>query len=113
MLVRDPAGVVAAITPYNFPFFLNVGKVIPALAVGCTVILKPSPYTPFEALILGEIAEEVDLPKGVLNIITGGKEVGEALTSDKRVDLVSFTGSDTVGAAIQAQGCLLYTSRCV
>jgi acyl-CoA reductase-like NAD-dependent aldehyde dehydrogenase len=104
VLVRDPAGVVAAITPYNFPFFLNVGKVIPALAVGCTVILKPSPYTPFEALILGEIAEEVDLPKGVLNIITGGKEVGEALTSDKRVDLVSFTGSDTVGAAIQAQG---------
>lgn len=104
VLVRDPAGVVACITPYNFPFFLNVGKIIPALAVGCTVVLKPSPYTPFEALILGEIADEVGLPKGVLNIITGGKEVGEALTSDKRVDLVSFTGSDAVGAAIQAQG---------
>ena len=103
VLARDPAGVVAAITPYNFPFFLNVGKIIPAMAVGCTVVLKPSPYTPFEALILGEIAEEVGLPKGVLNIVTGGIEVGEALTTDPRVDLVSFTGSDKVGSLIQAQ----------
>ncbi len=103
VVVHDPAGVVAAITAYNFPFLLNLGKIIPAMAVGCTVLLKPSPYTPFEALILGEIAEEVGLPKGVLNIVTGGKEVGEALTTDKRVDLVTFTGSDVVGAAIQAQ----------
>lgn len=103
VLSREPVGVVSAITPYNFPFFLNVGKVVPALAVGCTVVLKPSPYTPFEALILGEIAEEVGLPKGVLNIVTGGIEVGTALTTDKRVDLVHFTGSDLVGAAIQAQ----------
>lgn len=104
VMVRDPAGVVTAITPYNFPFFLNLSKVVPALAVGCTVILKPSPYTPFEALILGEIADEVGLPKGVLNIVTGDIAVGTALTSDKRIDLVSFTGSDAVGAAIQAQG---------
>lgn len=103
ILSREPAGVVSAITPYNFPFFLNVGKIIPAMAVGCTVILKPSPYTPFEALILGEIADEVGLPKGVLNIVTGGVEVGTALTTDKRIDLISFTGSDMVGAAIQAQ----------
>jgi len=103
VLVRDPAGVVAAITPYNFPFFLNLGKIIPAMAVGCTVVLKPSPYTPFEALILGEIAHEVGLPPGVLNIVTGGRDVGEILTTDKRVDLISFTGSDTVGSAIQAQ----------
>ncbi|MBB3862653.1 acyl-CoA reductase-like NAD-dependent aldehyde dehydrogenase [Novosphingobium hassiacum] len=103
VLVRDPVGVVSAITPYNYPFFLNVGKAIPALAVGNTVILKPSPFTPFEALILGEIADEAGLPKGVLNIVTGGKDVGEALTTDKRIDLVSFTGSDAVGAAIQAQ----------
>ncbi len=102
-LSREPAGVVSAITPYNFPFFLNMGKIIPALAVGCTVVLKPSPYTPFEALILGEIADEVGLPKGVLNVVTGGKDVGEALTTDRRVDLVSFTGSDAVGAAIQSQ----------
>jgi aldehyde dehydrogenase (NAD+) len=103
VMVRDPVGVVAAITPYNFPFFLNLGKVIPALAVGCTVVLKPSPYTPFQALILGEIAEEVGLPAGVLNIVTGGVAAGEMLTTDLRVDLVSFTGSDKVGAAIQAQ----------
>ncbi|MGK2911452.1 MAG: aldehyde dehydrogenase family protein [Sphingobium sp.] len=103
VMSREPAGVVTAITPYNFPFFLNIGKIIPAMAVGCTVILKPSPFTPFEALILGEIAEEVGLPKGVLNIVTGGIEVGEALTTDKRVDLISFTGSDAVGARIQAQ----------
>ncbi|AUW57108.1 aldehyde dehydrogenase [Sphingobium sp. SCG-1] len=102
-LSREPVGVVSAITPYNFPFFLNLGKIIPAMAVGCTVILKPSPYTPFEALIFGEIAEAVGLPNGVLNVVTGGMDVGEALTTDPRVDLVTFTGSDTVGAAIQAQ----------
>jgi acyl-CoA reductase-like NAD-dependent aldehyde dehydrogenase len=100
---REPVGVVAAISPYNFPFFLNIGKVIPALAVGCTVVLKPSPYTPFEALILGEIADEVGLPKGVLNIVTGDLEAGKLLTSDPRVDLVHFTGSDKVGSMIQAQ----------
>ncbi|MEY4268872.1 MAG: hypothetical protein RLZZ58_88, partial [Pseudomonadota bacterium] len=103
VMVRDPVGVVSAITPYNFPFFLNIGKVVPAMVMGCTVILKPSPYTPFQALILGEIADEVGLPKGVLNIVTGGMEVGAALTSDPRADLVSFTGSDSVGSAIQAQ----------
>lgn len=101
--VREPVGVVAAITPYNFPFFLNLGKIIPAMAVGCTVVLKPSPYTPLQALVLGEIADAVSLPPGVLNIVTGGPDVGEALTTDPRVDLVSFTGSDRVGAAIQAQ----------
>lgn len=102
-VVREPVGVVSCITPYNFPFFLNIGKIIPAMAVGCTVILKPSPYTPFQAIILGQIAEEVGLPKGVLNIVTGGKDVGEALTTDVRVDMISFTGSDKVGSAIQAQ----------
>ncbi|MDB5985172.1 MAG: aldehyde dehydrogenase family protein [Nevskia sp.] len=101
--VREPVGVVAAITPYNFPFFMNVSKIFPALAAGNTVVLKPSPYTPFEALILGAVADEVGLPKGVLNIITGGKEVGEMLTSDRRIDLITFTGSDAVGSAIQAQ----------
>lgn len=103
VMSREPMGVVSAITPYNFPFFLNVGKIIPAMAVGCTVVLKPSPYTPIEALILGEIAEEVGLPKGVLNIVTGDIEAGTLLTTDKRVDLISFTGSDKVGSMIQAQ----------
>lgn len=101
--LREPVGVVAAITPYNFPFFLNVSKVFPALAAGNTVVLKPSPYTPFAALILAEAAHEAELPRGVLNVVTGGKEVGEMLTTDPRVDLITFTGSDTVGAAIQAQ----------
>lgn len=103
VISREPVGVVSCITPYNFPFFLNVGKIIPAMAVGCTVVLKPSPYTPIEALILGEIADEVGLPKGVLNIVTGDVEAGTLLTTDKRVDLISFTGSDKVGSLIQAQ----------
>ena len=70
---------------------------------GNTVVLKPSPYTPFQALILGEAAREAGLPPGVLNIVNGGIEVGEMLTSDPRVDLVSFTGSDNVGAKIAGQ----------
>src|SRR5690606_9537294 len=68
-----------------------------------TVILKPSQFTPFSALLLAEIAEEAGLPPGALNIVTGGPDTGAMLTSDPRVDLVSFTGSDTVGAAILAQ----------
>lgn len=103
LISREPVGVVAAITPYNAPFLVNLGKIFPAMAVGCTVVLKPSNYTPFEALFLGEIADEVGLPKGVLNVVNGGVDVGTALTTDRRVDLVSFTGSDAVGAAIQAQ----------
>jgi len=101
--IREPVGVVVAITPYNFPYFLNVSKVFPALAAGNTVVLKPSPYTPFAALVLAEAAQEAGLPKGVFNVITGGKDVGEMLTTDPRVDLITFTGSDSVGAAIQAQ----------
>ena len=100
---REPAGVVAAITPYNFPFFLNVVKLFPALVTGNTVILKPSPFTPFSALIIAEVAAEVGFPKGVLNVVTGGTEVGEMMTTDPRVDLVTFTGSDKVGSAIAAQ----------
>ncbi len=101
--VREPVGVVSAITPYNFPFFLNISKIAPALAMGNAVVLKPSPYTPFEALIIAEVAAEIGLPKGVLNVVTGGKEVGEALTTDDRIDLITFTGSDSVGSAIMGQ----------
>ena len=99
----DPVGVVTAITPYNYPFMLNLVKVVPALLMGNTAVLKPSPYTPFSALILGDIARETGLPEGVLNIITGGLDVAEYITSDPRVRLVTFTGSDMVGAAIAAQ----------
>lgn len=102
-MVRVPKGVVAAITPFNFPFFLNVAKVGPALTTGNTVVLKPSPFTPLEAFVLAEAAIEADLPEGVLNVVTGGTDVGQQLCVDPRVDMVTFTGSDTVGSAIMAQ----------
>ena len=85
-VVREPVGVVAAITPYNYPYFLNLAKVVPALITGNTVILKPSPYTPFEALVLAAVAQDAGLPKGVFNVITGGTAVGEELTRDPRVE---------------------------
>jgi aldehyde dehydrogenase (NAD+) len=102
-LRREPVGVVAAITAYNFPFLLNVMKVGPALAAGNTVVLKPSPFTPYSALVLAEAAQEAELPAGVLNIVTGGTPIGLRMTTDPRVDQVTFTGSDAVGAAIMAQ----------
>src|ERR1700731_2646191 len=103
-VIREPVGVVAAITPYNYPYFLNLAKVVPALLAGNTVVLKPSPFTPFQAIVLAVAAQEARLPPGVLNVITGGTPVGELLTRDERVDLISFTGSDSVGSAIAAQG---------
>jgi len=102
-IIREPVGVVTGITAYNFPFFLNLAKIVPALLAGNTLILKPSPFTPYAALLFGEIAEEVGLPRGVLNIVTGGLEVAQCLTSHEDVDMVSFTGSDRVGAAIMGQ----------
>lgn len=100
---RSPRGVVTAITPFNAPFFVNLLKVGPALAAGCTVVLKPSDFTPLEALLLGAAAQEAELPPGVLNVVTGGVDVGESLTTDPRVDMVTFTGSDAVGARVMAQ----------
>jgi aldehyde dehydrogenase (NAD+) len=94
--------VVAAITPYNFPLLENVMKLGPALAAGNAVVLKPSPFTPYSALLLAEAAEYAELPAGALNVVTGGADTGAALTGDERVDLVSFTGSDAVGARILA-----------
>jgi aldehyde dehydrogenase (NAD+) len=100
---REPIGVVAAITAFNYPVLLNLMKVGPALAAGCTVVLRPSPLTPLSALLLGEAAVEAGLPDGVLNVITGDVEVSNVLTSDPAVDMVSFTGSDAVGKLILAQ----------
>ena len=102
-IVREPIGVVAGITGYNFPFLLNLSKIVPALLAGNTLVLKPSPFTPYSALLFGEVAEEIGLPKGVLNIVTGGIEVGALLSCDPRVDMVSFTGSEAVGIAIMKQ----------
>lgn len=102
-VVYAPIGVVSAITAYNFPYFLNVVKIYHALTMGNTVILKPSPITPFEAFIFGEAALAIGLPKGVLNIVNGDIDTGTLLSTDPRVDMVTFTGSDNVGAAIVAQ----------
>jgi acyl-CoA reductase-like NAD-dependent aldehyde dehydrogenase len=103
VVVREPVGVVTAITAYNAPFLINLSKLVPALLAGNTVVLKPSPFTPFSALLFGEIASEIGLPPGVLNIVTGGPEVARALTTDARIDMVTFTGSEGVGAAILGQ----------
>jgi aldehyde dehydrogenase (NAD+) len=97
---REPYGVVAAITPYNYPFHQNIMKVGPALAAGNSIVLKPSPFTPFSAFLIAEAAEQAELPPGALTVVTGGADVGDALCADPRVDLVSFTGSDVVGAHI-------------
>jgi aldehyde dehydrogenase (NAD+) len=100
---RDPIGTVVAITPYNAGFLLGLMKLGPALAAGNSVVLKPAPYTPLQTLLLMDMVAELDLPPGVVNMVTGGADVGEALCSDPRVDMISFTGSDKVGAAIMAQ----------
>lgn len=102
-VVKEPVGVVAGITGYNFPFLLNLSKIVPALLSGSTIIVKPSPFTPYSALLFGEIADELGLPPGVLNVLTGGLEVSKLLTTHKSIDMISFTGSDTVGAMISAQ----------
>ncbi|MCW2799290.1 MAG: aldehyde dehydrogenase [Aeromicrobium sp.] len=103
-VVREPIGVVAAITPWNVPTQINLAKVGPALASGCTVVLKPAPDTPWVACELGRIvAEHTDIPAGVFNVVTPlSNEVAAQLTSDPRVDMVSFTGSTTTGRAIMA-----------
>jgi acyl-CoA reductase-like NAD-dependent aldehyde dehydrogenase len=101
-LIREPIGVAAAITAFNFPFFLNVVKTAPALAAGCTVVLKPHPWTPLDAFLIAQAAEEAELPAGVLNVITGGAEVGEELSGNPMVDMVSFTGSTATGRRIMA-----------
>ena len=104
--VREPTGVVAAITPWNVPFYVNIGKVVAALLAGCTVILKPAPDTPGAGAIFGELAHEAGFPAGVLNVVFGSDpaQAGEMLTADPRVDLVSFTGSTGVGKRIMENG---------
>jgi aldehyde dehydrogenase (NAD+) len=101
---REPIGVVAAITPWNVPNQINLAKVGPALAAGCTVVLKPAPHTPWTGLALGRIAaRETDLPPGVLNVVTSADpRFGEHLTTDPRVDMISFTGSTATGRRIMA-----------
>jgi aldehyde dehydrogenase (NAD+) len=100
-ILAQPLGVVAAITPWNFPLYQAALKIAPALAVGCTVVLKPSEVAGLTALLLGDIAAEVGLPPGVLNIVSGyGPVVGEALVAHPDVDAVTFTGSDLAGSRV-------------
>jgi aldehyde dehydrogenase (NAD+) len=99
--LREPVGVVAAIVPWNFPLLLAAWKVAPALACGNTVILKPASQTPLTALALGEIAVEVGLPPGVLNVVTGpGAILGQALVEHHGIDKIAFTGDTTTGKSI-------------
>jgi aldehyde dehydrogenase (NAD+) len=99
--LREPAGVVGQIIPWNFPLMMAAWKVAPALATGCTVVLKPAEQTPLSALRLAELCLEAGLPEGVLNVVTGfGETAGEALTRHMDVDKVAFTGSPEVGRAI-------------
>ncbi|MFT4025481.1 MAG: aldehyde dehydrogenase family protein [Novosphingobium sp.] len=104
--VYEPVGVVAAITPWNVPLYVNIGKVVAALLAGCTVILKPAPNTPGLGAIFGELAVEAGFPAGVINVVFGEDPAlaGEMLVQDPRVDLISFTGSTGVGKRIMEQG---------
>ena len=101
IVVREPVGVVLAITPWNYPLHQIALKVAPALAAGCTVVLKPSEVAPFNAFILAEVMEAAGVPKGVFNLVTGyGPAVGEALVKHPGVDMISFTGSTRAGKRI-------------
>ena len=104
--VHEPIGVVAAITPWNVPLYVNIGKMVAALLAGCTVILKPAPDTPGMGAIFGELAAEAGFPAGVVNVVFGSDpaEAGEMLVTDPRVDLISFTGSTGVGKRIMEKG---------
>ena len=103
--LREPLGVVAAITPWNFPFMAAAWKVAPALAAGCTVILKPASYTPLTALMLGEIALAAGVPPGVLNILPGpGAALGAAIATHRGIDKISFTGETATGAKLLKLG---------
>ncbi len=105
LVFREPIGVVAAITPWNFPLAMITRKCAPALAAGCPVVIKPAEATPLTALALAKLAEDAGLPAGVLNVVTAAQPapIGEVLTTDPRVRKVSFTGSTPVGKRLLAQ----------
>jgi betaine-aldehyde dehydrogenase len=100
MYRREPVGVVGQIAPWNYPLMMAVWKIGPALAAGCTVVLKPAPTTPITSLMLAELAQEAGIPDGVFNVITGGNETGQALVEHPDVRMVSLTGSTGTGKKI-------------
>src|SRR5687768_16878620 len=104
VVIKQPIGVAACITPWNFPIAMITRKAAPAIASGCTVVLKPASQTPFSALALAELAERAGVPKGVFNVVTGSaSEIGGELTSNPTVRKLSFTGSTAVGKSLMAQ----------
>jgi len=104
VVIKQPIGVVACITPWNFPLAMITRKAGPAVAAGCTVVLKPASQTPFSALALAELAERAGIPKGVFNVVTGSaSEIGRELTSNPIVRKLSFTGSTEVGKVLMTQ----------
>ena len=104
LVTKEPVGVCAIITPWNFPIAMITRKVAPGLAAGCTMVVKPSDFTPFSALALAVLAERAGIPAGVLNVLTGRPEViGAELTASPVVRKLSFTGSTRIGAYLPAQ----------
>jgi len=102
LIARDPVGVVGAITPWNFPLVMAIWKAGPALAAGCTMVLKPAPATPRSSLRLAELAVEAGLPPGVLNVVTGGDDIGAAMAAHADIDMITLTGSTGTGRAVMA-----------
>jgi acyl-CoA reductase-like NAD-dependent aldehyde dehydrogenase len=101
LIVREPVGVVGAITPWNYPLHQICAKVAPALAAGCTIVVKPSEVAPLNAFLLADILDELGLPAGVFNLVTGvGPVVGEALAAHPDIDMISFTGSTAAGRRV-------------
>ncbi len=101
LVVKEPIGVVAMITPWNFPLHQIIGKIAPALAAGCTMVLKPSKEAPLNAFVLADMIHEIGVPAGVFNLVSGhGREVGESLSEHQGVDMVSFTGSTGAGVRV-------------
>src|SRR5690606_21494963 len=101
---RRPLGVVGLITPWNFPLAIPMWKVAPALLAGCAAVLKPSPLTPLTSALLAQAFADAGVPAGVLDLVQGDREAGEALVADPRVAGISFTGSLPVGQAINRAG---------
>jgi len=100
LVVREPAGVAGAILPWNYPLYLLVSKVGPALAAGCPIVLKPADVAPGPAFVFAEVCEDVGLPAGVFNLVSGGDEVGKAIAAHPGIDVISFTGSTASGASV-------------
>jgi betaine-aldehyde dehydrogenase len=100
MVLREPIGVVAAVTAWNVPFFLAANKLGPALIAGCTIVVKPAAETPLSLFAMAEIFAEAGLPEGVLSVVPGGPETGRALTANPEIDKFTFTGSSAVGKEI-------------